>query len=242
MYFTNLQNHDVQNKIKKLCQGKSGVYIITNMRNKNRYVGSAITKQPQLNRLYYRFRNHFFNTHKPFPITSAVKKYGVSNFSWEILEFTDISSTRDRETYYIQTLKPEYNILQNADSSLGLRHTPETILKMKTQYSESRRAFIGNLNKNKHLSLETREKLSQIAKQRTSKQKQTHQQACDVFNKTTFSKATQVLSGNTHKVLGTYSSLREACRAWNGDYRTFKRVVKSGNKICKLNIYVKYIS
>ena len=242
MYYIHLQNSDVQHKIKNLCRGKSGVYKITNLINKKIYVASAISKKSTQNRLYIRFRNHFFNTHKPFPVTRAVQKYGVQHFSWEILEFTKISSTRERETYYIQTLLPDYNILQQADSSIGYEHTKETLLKMKTGYSERRRLRIGNFNKNKQLDFETRQKMSQAALNTTLEQKKTHQQIYDIFNKSMFSKKTQVLDGKTQKVLGTYSSLRQACLAWNGNYRTFKRVVKSGNKIHKLNIYVKYIS
>lgn len=76
------------------------------------------------NRLYIRFRNHFFNHHKDrsslrYPLKRAIRKYGVSNFSWEILEFTEILNTRTRETWYIQNLLPEYNILEYASSSLG---------------------------------------------------------------------------------------------------------------------------
>ena len=242
MYFQNLQDSHVQAAIKKFCQGQCGVYKITNLKNNNHYIGSAITKKRSLNRLYIRFRNHFFNHHKPFPISRAIKKYGVHNFSWEILEFTEISTTRARETHYIQTLKPEYNILESGESSLGYKHTPDTLEKMKSVYNVERRIRIGNFNRGKKISLEIREKMSQVALHRTSEQKKRHQQACDAFNKSTFSKPTQILDAESLKVLGNYQSLREACRAWHGDYRTFKRVVKSGEKIHKLNIYVKYIS
>lgn len=238
--FSNLQDPDVQREIKNLCQGKSGVYLITNLKTQNRYIDSAITKKPTLNRLYSRFRNHFFNTHKSFLITLAVKKHGIHNFSWEILEFTDRETTRARETYYIQLLKPEYNVLQLAESSLGFRHS--TREKMKLKYSQERRDFIGNLNKNKHLSLETRQKLAQAVKNRTQQQKKKHQQICDVFNKAKFSKPTQLVDAQTGEVLGTYPSLISACRSWNGNYRTWKRCVKSGTKINKFNIYVNYIS
>lgn len=242
MYFTNLQDSNVQVKIKKLSQGQSGVYKITNIKNKNQYIGSVITKKASLNRLYARFRNHFFNHHKPFPISRAVKKYGVANFSWEILEFTNIETTRTRETYYIQTLKPEYNLLESAENSLGYSHTPETLVKMKTKYSQERREKIRNLNRNKKLSPEIRKKMSQAARQRTLEQNQKHHQICESFNKHRFSKPTQILDATSLKILGNYSSLSEACRAWNGDYRTFKRVVKSGEKLHRFNIYVKYIS
>lgn len=72
--------------------------------------------------------------------------------------------------------------------------------------------------KGKKVSQEIREKLAQTVLERTPKQKQKHQQAYDAFNKLTFSKPTQILDGESLEVLGTYPSLIQACRAWNGDY------------------------
>lgn len=241
MSFLNLDQPETQHAIKKLCLGHCGVYLITNLKNNRGYIGSAVTKKPSQNRLYIRFRNHFFNCHKLFPLSRAVKKYGVHNFSWEILEFTDLQMTRSRETFWIQTLKPEYNILDVAGTSLGFLHTEETRDKMKQNFSEARRLSIKNLNLGKQLSPKIREKLSQRAKTRSPEQEAKHQVASSRFNKSAFSKPTQVLDGDSGRVLGTYSSLRKACRAWNGDYRTFKRCVKSGEKLSKWNIFVKYI-
>ena len=241
MIFVDLEKTETHTQIKTLCQGQSGVYLITNLKNNNRYIGSAVTKKPSSNRLYIRFRNHFFNTHKTFPIKQAIKKYGVHNFSWKILEFTERDSTRSRETHWIQTLKPEYNILQFGSSSLGFQHTQETRDKMKQGFSEERRIAIQKLNLGFCKNQEIRAKLSETVKMRTPEQKRKHQQACDVFNKRMFSKPTQVLDSETGVILGRYSSLSEACRAWNGDLRTFKRCVKSGKKVTKFNILVKYI-
>nr|YP_009262027.1 hypothetical protein [Chrysoporthe austroafricana]AMX22102.1 hypothetical protein [Chrysoporthe austroafricana] len=39
----------------------------------------------------------------------------------------------EREQYYIDTLKPEYNLLKIAGSSLGYSHTEETIAKFKAR-------------------------------------------------------------------------------------------------------------
>lgn len=149
MLFINVQQSQVQREIKDLCQGKSGVYQITNTTNKKKYIGSAITKTASGNRLYYRFRNHFFNHHKEFPCKRAIKKYGAPNFSFQILEFTDIRKTRERESWFIKQLLPEYNILQIAGSSLGYKHTPESREKMRANYSFSRRQTIGLLYKGK---------------------------------------------------------------------------------------------
>ena len=37
----------------------------------------------------------------------------------------------DREQYYLDCLKPEYNILKIAGSSLGFKHSEETKVKIK---------------------------------------------------------------------------------------------------------------
>ena len=112
---------------------------------------------------------------------------------------------------------------------------------MKQGFSEERRIAIQKLDLGFCKNQEIRAKLSETVKMRTPEQKRKHQQACDVFNKRMFSKPTQVLDSETGVILGTYSSLSEACRAWNGDLRTFKRCVKSGKKVTKFNILVKYI-
>jgi group I intron endonuclease len=64
-------------------------------------------------------------------ISKALIKYGYSNFTLEILEYCDPSNTILREQHYIDSLKPVYNILKIAGSSLGYIHTEETLAKFK---------------------------------------------------------------------------------------------------------------
>lgn len=64
-------------------------------------------------------------------ICRALFKYGYSSFRLEILEYCDPSSIIEREQYYIDLLKPEYNILQVAGSLFGYKHTPESLEKMR---------------------------------------------------------------------------------------------------------------
>jgi group I intron endonuclease len=66
-------------------------------------------------------------------ISKALIKYGYSNFTLEILEFCDPSNAILREQHYIDILKPEYNILKTAGSSLGYTHTEETLAKFKAR-------------------------------------------------------------------------------------------------------------
>jgi len=64
-------------------------------------------------------------------INKALLKYGYSNFSLEILEYCERLETIKREQYYIDKLKPDYNILKVAGSSLGFKHTEETKTKVR---------------------------------------------------------------------------------------------------------------
>ena len=46
------------------------------------------------------------------PITKALLKYGTHNFSLWILEYVDIKEISIRETYYITSVMPYYNVLK----------------------------------------------------------------------------------------------------------------------------------
>lgn len=78
-----------------------GIYKITNLLNNKCYVG-------QSRNIYRRWQAHrYANDH--YPIHVAMKKYGVENFSFEILEECSVDELNDKESYYIQKLQPEYN-------------------------------------------------------------------------------------------------------------------------------------
>jgi hypothetical protein len=66
------------------------------------------------------------------PICKALLKHGYSNFSLEILEYCDSFKNIEREQYYIEKLKPEYNIqLFPSTPRLGLKHSKEAIAKLR---------------------------------------------------------------------------------------------------------------
>jgi group I intron endonuclease len=64
------------------------------------------------------------------------------------LEECEPSQTIDREQYYLDILKPEYNLLSVASSSLGKLHSSET------------KSKISNTLKGRSLSEETKVKMS----------------------------------------------------------------------------------
>ncbi|KAF3930964.1 hypothetical protein ABW19_dt0206623 [Dactylella cylindrospora] len=65
-------------------------------------------------------------------ICNAIIKHGYSNFALKILEYCDKSNLIKREQYYFDIIEPEYNILRIAASTLGFKHSKETLEKMAT--------------------------------------------------------------------------------------------------------------
>ena len=65
--------------------------------------------------------------------------------------------------HYLKTLLPNYNILTEAGSSFGYKHTELDRIKMRINYNTHRRELIGNLNRNKKLSEETKLKMKEKA-------------------------------------------------------------------------------
>lgn len=52
----------------------------------------------------------------------------LQNFTLEILEYCEQGTNPVvRELYYLDLLKPEYNVLEQAGSSLGFKHNEETL-------------------------------------------------------------------------------------------------------------------
>jgi group I intron endonuclease len=105
---------------------KSGVYRIVNNLNGKSYVGSSIS-------LSNRFRFYYCLScikrvvgKESSAIYSAILKYGYSNFNLDILEYCELDILICREQYYINLLKPEYNILKIASSRFGHKLSKET--------------------------------------------------------------------------------------------------------------------
>nr|YP_009568462.1 GIY-YIG intron encoded protein [Drechslerella brochopaga]QBL02543.1 GIY-YIG intron encoded protein [Drechslerella brochopaga] len=67
-------------------------------------------------------------------IYKALLKYGYDKFDLEILEYCDKNSILKREQYYIDKIKPLYNICTVAGSSLGRITTLETREKLKAAW------------------------------------------------------------------------------------------------------------
>lgn len=111
--------------ILKEQKDQSGVYCLINKINGHSYVGSSIN-------LAARMKNYLNNTFLKsrqninMPIVKALLKYGQENFSLLILEQVEAEYLTIRETYFITSVIPYYNVLKQGYSSLGYKHTQET--------------------------------------------------------------------------------------------------------------------
>lgn len=108
--------------IERKYRNKSGIYKILNTKVNKFYIGSAAS-------LYDRCKHHKsylnLNKHSNAHLQNAWNKYGADAFEFVVLEYCDKSKLIDREQYYLDTLKPEYNIRTTAKNNTGLKHTEE---------------------------------------------------------------------------------------------------------------------
>lgn len=70
----------------------------------------------------------------------------------DLVTVEDNKKLLEMEDYYIQLLLPDYNIAPQAGNTFGVKHTDDTKLKMRVNYSSERREAIGSLNRGKNLS------------------------------------------------------------------------------------------
>lgn len=236
--YENLHLDDIRKRILKDTKDLSGIYIIFNKITGDYYVGSAST-----NRFYARFSNHLLYFRGSKVLKYAVKKYGISNFAFIILQlFPEVVNKEnnkkllDMEDFYLKSLLPNYNILTEAGSSFGYKHTELDRIKIKTNYSLERRELIGNLNRNKNLSEETIEKIREKALTR----KRVPFSDKVLLNMKKNSKPI-ILYNLDRTVFGEYPSIVEAAKSINCSEKTIRRALSSDKKILKRRFIIKYV-
>ncbi len=227
--FEDLRGVNTKDRIKYQTKGLSGVYLILNKITKDFYIGSAST-----DKLYTRFYRHLINLTGSKIVKLAVNKYGVDNFVFIVLEtFTENTTVEnnknllDVEDFYLKSLLPNYNILTEAGSSFGYKHTELDRIKMKTNYSEERRMLIGNLNKNKQFSDTTIERMKQSAINRNKIE--FSKQALDNMKKA--SKPIILYNIENNTVFGEYGSITDAALSLNCKAKTIYRALKTEKKV-----------
>lgn len=110
---------------------KCGIYRWVCLISNKSYIGSSTNITKRLRRYYsLKYLNNKIIRDNSL-IYRAILKYGYSNFNLEILEYCNKEDRINREQYYLDLLKPEYNICKTAGSMLGFKHSAKTLLKFK---------------------------------------------------------------------------------------------------------------
>ncbi|XWW92066.1 GIY-YIG endonuclease (mitochondrion) [Cordyceps javanica] len=218
--YDNINEDSVRKNIAKETKGLSGIYMILNKETLNYYIGSAST-----GRINSRFTSHliYFNGSKM--VKNSVKKYGLHNFAFIILElFPEIVNQENNkkllnlEDFYLKSLLPDYNILTEAGSSFGYKHTEITRIKMRANYSEKRRQSA--LNNGKLFSPEN------------MRQNNINYTVQGILNMNKKSKAIIVKELN-NIVYGEFNSITDTAKALNCSTKTIQRTLKTPSRILK---------
>ena len=149
----------------------------------------------------------------------------MGNFVLLILDFTEKENTLTREQFWIDELKPEYNILKEASNSKGYKHSSQNIELMRQRalgrkHSEEVRKAMSEARMGENSSFfghthseETKAKLREIALNRTK----SHRPSLEV----------EVLDLNTTQTV-VFSSIREAVKGLDTHISTLLRREQKG--------------
>lgn len=235
--FDNLDKDTSRKNVLKLTSNLSGIYMILNKVTKDYYIGSAST-----NKFHARFSNHLIYFRGSKIIKAAVNKHGLENLAFLILElYPDVINKENNkqllnlEDKYIKLLLPNYNILTEAGSSFGYKHTDVDRQKMKDIYTDARREIISSFNKGKKFSPETIEEIREKALNRLP-------MSDDIKKKCIAHKRPVVLYNLDGTVYGEYSTILDAADSINCGEKTIRRALKTEKGLLKRQWIIKDLS
>lgn len=120
------------------------IYKITNILDNKTYIGSS------LKGLSSRKHRHLWemkkNIHHNHHLQREYNKHGESIFKFEEIDkVDDTSQLTDRENHWIRMNNPDYNIMRDVKSHIGVKRTEETCKKI----SDGVKDHLNNLNKSR---------------------------------------------------------------------------------------------
>lgn len=97
-----------------------GIYKITNLINNKVYIGQSKNISKRWNAHRVRSQND------DYPLYRAIRKYGLENFTFEVIEECNIDSLDDREKYWIAYYKSNnpnngYNLTAGGQTGISLK-------------------------------------------------------------------------------------------------------------------------
>lgn len=122
---------------------KSGIYKITNLIDNKIYIGKSLdVNSRKYSHIYLLRRNRHGNIH----LQRAWNKYNEENFEFSIIELVTEDQLNIREIYYIDTLKPEYNIMKTLDKRLKMsQESKDKLSKYQINKHNSKPVFAKNI-------------------------------------------------------------------------------------------------
>lgn len=106
----------------------TGIYKITNSVNKKIYIGSACNYFGRISQHKSELKN---NKHGNGRLQNAANKYGIESLTFYLIEECKREMLIEREQFYIDTLKPQYNICNIAGSCIGVKRSESFIEKQR---------------------------------------------------------------------------------------------------------------
>jgi len=203
----------------------SGIYKIINNKNGHFYIGSS-------SNLEYRRKEHLkrlkSNKHHSRYLQNAWNKYGKECFDFEIIEECENDKLLELEQFYLDKLKPEYNICKFSTSRLGCKSSDETRKKLSILNTGKNHPKFGT-----HHSLETRQKISasKIGKLRSDELKE----KLSLYHKKNGSfcgtknpkvKLNIEIVKNIRELYSDSFSIRDLSIKFNVNFSTIERIVK----------------
>lgn len=164
---------------KRRIPSTPGIYLILSKMDSRRYVGSAVN-------LKARHKGHSQGlrkgSHENPRLRNFFNKYGYGSLEFFVIQTCNKSDLITREQFFIDRLKPEFNIHLNARSPLGVQHTIRTRFKLRKalkglrkgckspmegkHHDETAKAKMSAAAKLRKLSEETRRKIGESLKGR----------------------------------------------------------------------------
>lgn len=101
---------------------ESGIYKIKNILTGEFYIGSSKCLKRRWIIHSYKLKK---GNHANIILQRAWNKYGEDNIKFEVIEFCEKDKLFEREQYYLDDLKPKYNISFKADGGDNLTNHPD---------------------------------------------------------------------------------------------------------------------